>query len=115
MEDTGDDSTESEDPREWSSEQVDAFVRSLGPAECFQSVGDQVQQLGVDDSLFFTLSLNDLQGVCGNARSYDHMSEFTHNCTDAYARTVTQTDHRCTLSCGTYRVEVGVFFLIGWK
>jgi len=41
MEDTGDDSVELEDPREWSSEKVVGFVS-------FQSVGDQVVQLGVD-------------------------------------------------------------------
>jgi len=41
----------SQDPREWSSEQVATFVRSLGPAQCFQSAGDQVLQLGVDDSV----------------------------------------------------------------
>ncbi len=42
MEDTGDGSVEAQDPREWSAEKVATFVRSLGPAECFQSVGDQV-------------------------------------------------------------------------
>jgi hypothetical protein len=45
----------------------------LGTAECFQSVGDQVLHLGVDDSVFFTVSLNDFQGVCGHVRVYDHM------------------------------------------
>ena len=35
------------------------FVRSLGAVQCFQSAGDQVLQLGVDDSVFFDLSLND--------------------------------------------------------
>ena len=35
MEDTVDDSEEPEDPHEWSSEEVAAFVRSLGPAEYF--------------------------------------------------------------------------------
>ena len=88
MEDTGDSMMtvwSREDPREWSSEKVSTFVRSLGTSKCFQSVGDQVVQLGVDDSVFFTLSLNDLQGVCGHARAYDHMCEFTHNRTDARA------------------------------
>ena len=33
-------------------EQVGTFLRSLGTAECFQSAGDQVLQLGVDDSVF---------------------------------------------------------------
>ena len=47
------------DPREWSSEKVATFVRGLGSAQCFQSVGDQVLQFGVDDSVFFYLSLND--------------------------------------------------------
>ena len=42
---------ELEDPREWSSENVSTFVKSLGTAECFQSPGDQVLQLGVDDSV----------------------------------------------------------------
>jgi hypothetical protein len=55
MEGTDDGSVEEEDPHEWSSEEVDTFVRSLGPVECFPSVGDQVMNLGVDDSLFFTL------------------------------------------------------------
>ncbi len=49
MEDTDDGSVEPEDPREWSSEKVSTFVRSLGAAQCFQSAGDQVLQLGVDD------------------------------------------------------------------
>jgi hypothetical protein len=53
MEGTGDDSVEWEDPRELSSEQVATFVRSLGPAQCFQSAGDQVLQLGVDDSVLY--------------------------------------------------------------
>ena len=69
MEDTGDDNVEPEDPHEWSSENVTTFVRSLGTSECLQSAGDQVLQLGVDDSVFFTLSLNDFQGVCGHARA----------------------------------------------
>jgi hypothetical protein len=67
---------------------VDTFVRSLGASQCFQSAGDQVLQLGVDDSVFFDLSLNDLQGVCGHTRVYDRMCEFTHNSTDARASTV---------------------------
>ena len=87
MEGTGDDSVEPEDPREWSSEKV-AFFRSLGTAECFQSVGHQVLQLGVDVSVSFALSLNDLQGVCGHARAYDRMCALTHNSTDARASTV---------------------------
>ena len=74
MEDTGDGSVEPEDPREWSSEKVATFVRALGGAQCFQSVTDQVLQLGVDDSVFFDLSLNDFQGVCGHAGVYHHMS-----------------------------------------
>ena len=64
------------------------FVRALGTAQCFQSTGDQVLQLGVDDRVFFDLSLNDLQGVCGHARAYDRMCAFTHNSTDACASTV---------------------------
>jgi hypothetical protein len=54
---------------------VATFVRSLGPAECFQSVGYQVMKLGVDDSVFFPLSLNEFQGVCGHAHTYDCMCE----------------------------------------
>ena len=73
MEGTGDGSVEPEDPREWSPEKVSTFVRALGGAQCFQSAGDQVLQLGVDDSVFFDLSLDDLQGVCGHARAYDRM------------------------------------------
>ena len=64
------------------------FVRSLGADQCFLSAGDQVLQIGVDDGVFFDLSLNDFQGVCGHARAYDHMCEFTHNSTDARANTV---------------------------
>ncbi len=97
MEGTGG-SVEPEDPREWSSEKVATFVRSLGSAEYFKSVGDQMLQLGVDGSVFFALSLNDLQGVCGHVRVYDRMCEFTHNSTDARASTVAQADHCCTLS-----------------
>ena len=93
MEDTGDGSVEPEDPREWSSEKVATFVRTLGGTQCFQSVTDQVMQLGVDDSVFFDLSLNDLQGVCGHADVYHRMCEFTQNSTDARESTVAQTDH----------------------
>jgi hypothetical protein len=66
MEDTDDDSVEPEDPHEWSSEKVSTFVRSLGTTECFhvQSAGHQVLKFGVDDSVFFVLSLNDLQWTC---------------------------------------------------
>ena len=64
MEDTVHDSVDPEDPHEWSVDQVSTSVRSLGPAECFQSTGDQVLQLGVelgvDDSVFSVLSLNEL-------------------------------------------------------
>ncbi len=60
MEDTDDGSVDPEDPREWSPEKVDTFVRALGDAQCFQSAGDQVLLLGVDDSVIFDLSLNDL-------------------------------------------------------
>ena len=95
MEDPDDDSVEQEDPREWRPEEVPSFLRSLGGAQCFQSATDQVLQLGVDDSVFFDLSLNDLQGLCGHAAAYHHMCEFTQNSTDTCARTVTvtQTDH----------------------
>ncbi len=48
MEGTGDDTVETEDPREWNSEKVATFVRSLRTPECFQSAGDQVFHLGVD-------------------------------------------------------------------
>jgi hypothetical protein len=69
---------------------------ALGTAQCFQSAGDQVLQLGVDDSVFFDLSLNDLEGVCGHARAYDRMCEFTHT---VQMRGVTLlADHSCTLS-----------------
>jgi hypothetical protein len=50
------------------SEKVDTFVRSLGTTECFQSGGDQVLELGVDDSVFCALSLNTFQGVCTHVR-----------------------------------------------
>jgi hypothetical protein len=40
------------------------FLRSLGSGECFQSVGYQAFPLGVDDSVFFGLSVNKLEGVC---------------------------------------------------
>jgi hypothetical protein len=66
MEGTGDDSVEI---HAWSSVKVATFVRSLGTAQCFQFAGDQVLQLGVDGSVFFALSLNDFQGVCGHART----------------------------------------------
>jgi hypothetical protein len=77
---------------------IRTFVRSLGTSECYQSTGDQVLQLGVDDSVFCELSLNtcfcalSLNTVCEDMLGYDRMCEFTHN------RTVTQTDHSCTLS-----------------
>jgi hypothetical protein len=79
MEDTGDDSVEQEDPHEWSPQQVATFLRALGTAECFQSAVDQVLQLGVDDSVFFELSLDQLQGVCEHARVYARMCEFKHS------------------------------------
>jgi hypothetical protein len=80
-----DDSVESVDPHECSSGEVITFVRSLGPVECCQSTGDQVMdlmELGVDDSLFFSLSLNEFQGVCGHPLTDDHMCECKHNTTD---------------------------------
>jgi len=88
MEGPGDGSVEPEDPREWSSEKVATFVRALGGAQCFQSAADEVMQLGVDVSVFFDLSLNDLQGVRGHAGAYHRMCEFTQNSTDARASTV---------------------------
>ncbi len=60
MEDTDDGSVEPEDPHEWSPQKVATFVRGLGDSQCFQSAGDQVLLLGVDGSVFFDLSLNDL-------------------------------------------------------
>ncbi len=93
MKDTGDDSVEWEDQQEQSSEKVTTFVRSLGTTECFQSTGDQVLVFGVDDSVFFGLSVKDLKGVCGDSREYDNMCEFTHNSTDERSRTVTQSDN----------------------
>jgi hypothetical protein len=134
MEDTGDDNVEP-DPHEWSSENVATFVRSLGTSVgrfqssgCFQSSGDKVLELGVDDSVFCGLSLNTFQGVCGHSPSYDRMCEFTHNSTDhrdasvhndtdrpqfsvhfqivqlwsvqlwSVCDTMTQTDHSCTIT-----------------
>ena len=85
MEGTGDDSVEQEDPREWSPQQVATFLRALGTVECFQSATDQVLQLGVDDSVFFELSLDQFQGVCGHARAYARMCEWKHSSTDAHA------------------------------
>jgi hypothetical protein len=52
----------------------------------------------VDDSVFFDLSLNDLQGVCGHARAYDRMCAFTHTVQmRVRAQYYTETDHSCTL------------------
>ena len=48
-------------------------------------------QVGVDDSVFETLSLNDFQGVCGHPRCMI-VREFTHNSTDACVNTVVQVD-----------------------
>ncbi len=79
MEGTGDDSVEEEDPREWSPQKVASFLRSLGTAECFQSVTRQVLLFGVDDSLFCQLSVIDLQGVRGHAGACHRMCEFTQN------------------------------------
>ena len=90
-----------EDPREWSSEKVATFVRALGTVQCFQSDTDQVLELGVDDSVFFELSLIDLQGVRGHAGVCHHMCTFTQNSTDACAITVAQTDHSSTLASDT--------------
>jgi hypothetical protein len=73
------------------------FVRSLGPDESFQSVGDQTLQLGVDDGVSFTLSLNEWHGVCGHARSYHHMCEFKHISTDVCPRTVSQCHRQTTV------------------
>ena len=85
---------EVQDPREWSVEKVVTFVRSSGPAECFSLPEIESRlYLGVDDSVFFVLSLNDLEGVRGHAHEYHRMCEFTHNNTDARASTVVQTDH----------------------
>ena len=53
-------SVEPSGSKKWSTDQVTTFVGSLGPDECFQSGGDQVIQFGVEDSLFFVLSLNEL-------------------------------------------------------
>ncbi len=93
MEGTGDGSVEQEDPREWSPQQVATFLRALGTAECFQSAADQVLQLGVDGSVFFDLSLDQLQGMCGHARAYARMCECKHSSTDAHPIMVAQTDH----------------------
>ena len=38
----------------------------MGTDECFQSTGDRVLYLGLDVSVFFELSINDLPGVCGH-------------------------------------------------
>jgi hypothetical protein len=101
MEGTGDGSVEQEDPHEWSPQQVATFLRALGTAECFQSAADQVLQLGVDGSVFFELSLDQLQGVCGHARAYARMCECKHSSTDVHAIMVAQTDHSSTLACDT--------------
>jgi hypothetical protein len=58
-----------------------------------QSTGEQVLELGLDVSVFFELSLNDLEGVCGHVRPYDHMCEFRHNITDTRANMVARTEH----------------------
>jgi hypothetical protein len=101
MEGTGDGSVEQEDPREWSPQQVATFLRALGTAECFQSAADQALQVGVDGSVFFELSLDQLQGVCGHARAYARMCECKHSSTDVHAIMVAQTDHSSTLACDT--------------
>ena len=93
MEGTGDGSVEQEDPREWSSEKVPTFVRDLGGPQCFQSASDQVPEVGVDVSVFFELSLIDLEGVRGHAGACHRMCAFTQNSTDARAIAVAQTDH----------------------
>ncbi len=112
-------SVEPQDPHEWSPEGVTTFVRSLGPAECFKSVGDQVMQLGVDDSVFFVLSLNELEGVCGHTRVYHHMCEFTQNITDARERTVTEVhsivNETCWLTVGGHRQAQWGQELLGYR
>ena len=81
------------DPHEWSAEEVATFLRSLGPAECFQSDGDAVLQYGVDGSVFFELSLTELQGLCGHALAYARMCECKHSSTHASAITVAPWAH----------------------
>ena len=49
MQDLAHGSMDPQEPHEWSAEQVATFVRSLGTAECFQSAGHQVLQLGTLD------------------------------------------------------------------
>jgi hypothetical protein len=93
MQGTAHGSVEPGDPREWSAEGVATFLRSLGTAECFQSAGDEALQHGVDGSVFFELSLNELQGVCGHARAYARMCECKHSSTEARTSTVAHT-HR---------------------
>ncbi len=90
MEGTGDGSVEQEDPHEWSSQKVASFLRALGTAEYFQSATDQVLQLGVDGSVFFELSLDQFQGVCGHPRVYARMCECKHSSTDAHAEELRQ-------------------------
>jgi hypothetical protein len=75
-----------------------SFLRSLGPAECFQSVGDAVLDHGVDVSVFFELSLNELQGVCGHARAFARMCECKHRNTHPRVITVEHTHHSLSLS-----------------
>jgi hypothetical protein len=99
MEDTGDCTVETGGSTRVEFRESGYFptVRSLRTSECFQSPGDQVFQLGVDDSVFCALSLNTWQGVWTSS-VYDRICEFTHNSTDVCANTVTQADHSCTLS-----------------
>jgi hypothetical protein len=75
---------------------VATFVRALGTDQCFQFPADQVLQLGVDDSVFFDLSLNDFQGVCGHPGVYHRMCEFTQNSTDVGENPVTSMKRKKT-------------------
>jgi hypothetical protein len=76
-------------------------------AECFQSAGHEALQDGVDDSVFFELALNELQGVCGHPnirgvcghdRTYVRIREYKHHSTDVCVSTATHTHHSLTRS-----------------
>ena len=68
----------------------------------------------MDVSVFFTLSLEELQGVCGHDRAFPRMSERKDNNTDARVNTVSQTHHSLTLSSHMLVLFLQVILQEGW-
>jgi hypothetical protein len=75
-------------------------------------------KLGVDDSVFFVLSLNEFQGVCGHdPKDKDYTSTSWKVCVDMnlQKKTKNRTERHCRRTEGNLNTQQFDYVVVNWK